>query len=91
MPPAMTGVAALAVLFVVAPIVAVAWRLPWSDVGEVAGDPGVREVLWLSVRTSLIAAVLCAIIGVPTAWWLARSDSVMAGAARPAVMVPMVQ
>lgn len=82
--------AAFAVVFVVLPLLAVAWRLPWSQVGGILGEPGVRSVLWLSLRTSMIAAVLCAAVGVPTAWWLARSDSALAGVGRTAVMVPMV-
>lgn len=77
-------------MFVVAPLAAVLWRLPWSDVGDIVGDPDVLGVLWLSVRTSLIAAGICAVTGVPTAWWLSRTESTVATVARTLVMVPMV-
>jgi molybdate transport system permease protein len=64
--------AAVAVLFFALPFVGLLWRIPWSTVLSVIGEPDVRTALWLSIRTTLAATALSLTFGVPLAWVLAR-------------------
>jgi len=64
--------AVLAVAFFALPFAGLLWRMPWSRVGDVLGERHVRQALVLSLETSLIAAVVTTVLGVPLAWVLAR-------------------
>jgi molybdate transport system permease protein len=64
--------AAIAVLFFLLPLIGLVVRVPWSDAVDIAGDPEVRRALWLSLRTSTLAAIVSAVLGVPLAWLLGR-------------------
>lgn len=66
--------AGLAVAFFALPFVGILWRMPWSRVGSVLGDRAVREALRVSLETSLLAAVVSLVLGVPLAWVLAQFD-----------------
>lgn len=57
--------------FVVVPLVGLAVRAPWTRLPDLLGDPDVADALWLSVRTSLAAALLALVAGLPVAWVLA--------------------
>lgn len=72
-PLVVTALAIVAGLFVLLPFAGLLWRVPWSSLLEVLGDGDVLRALWLSLRTSLVAAVVVAVLGVPLAWTLARS------------------
>lgn len=65
--------ALIAVAFVCVPFLGLLVRMPWSSALTTATDPEVRRALWLSVRTSTLAAVLSGLFGIPLAWVLARS------------------
>ena len=64
--------AALAIAFFVLPFLGLLWRLPWSSLWDVLGEPSVRTALWLSIRCSVLATVASLLFGVPLAWVLAR-------------------
>jgi molybdate transport system permease protein len=72
-PPAVLTVpAAAAVLLLVAPLVALVVSTPWSDfVSHLLSEP-VRDALWLTALTSVLAVVACLVLGTPLAWLLAR-------------------
>lgn len=72
LPVVLLGLFGVALFFL--PFVGLVVRAPWSSVGDVAGDATVRTALWLSLLTSSVTTLLAAIIGVPLAWLLARSD-----------------
>ncbi len=54
------------------PIVALLWRVPWTDIGSILGREHVRSAMLLSLLTSGLAAMLSAMLGIPLAWTLAR-------------------
>lgn len=82
--------AVVAIAFFVLPVVGLLWRVPWTDVGTVLGGGAVREALWLSLRTSLAAAALSLVLGVPLAWLLARVEFPGRPAVRALVTLAMV-
>ena len=82
--------AVLAVLFVTVPLVSVIVRVPWSDAAGIVGTRAVRTALGLSLQTSLVAAVVSAVVGVPLAWWLAHASGLQARIVRVLCVAPMV-
>ncbi len=82
--------ALVAVAFFVLPVIGLLWRVPWTDVAEVLGRPAVGEALWLSVRTSVVAAAASLLFGVPLAWLLARIEFRGRSAVRALVTLAMV-
>jgi len=86
--------AALAVLFLALPLVAVLLRVPWGSIGEILGREQTLEALGISLLTASIATLICLLIGVPLAWmldWLGRSPgSLRYRAVRSLVLVPLV-
>jgi molybdate transport system permease protein len=62
-----------AAVFVV-PLVALVVKAPWSAVGEVFGAEATRDALALSLMTSVVAAAISVVLGVPLAWVLARTS-----------------
>lgn len=66
--------AVLAVSFFTLPFVGLLWRMPWTRVWGVLSSHDARSALALSLETSLIAAALSALLGVPLAWLLAKID-----------------
>lgn len=92
---ALAAVAAVALAFLTAPLVALAWRVPWRDAAGLVGSRALREALLLSVATSAGAAALAAALGLPLAWVLARwpfpgRRVVRALTALPLVLPPVV-
>jgi molybdate transport system permease protein len=86
---AATGGLGLAVLVVI-PLVALALRAPWSDLGDVVTDDVLREALRLSLVVSVAALVLSVLIGFPIAWLLARTELPGRPLLRALVTLPMV-
>lgn len=66
------GLAGLAVLFFALPFIGLLWRAPWRSAIDVITRDSVTDALWLSARTSTVAALVATIFGVPVAWLLAR-------------------
>ncbi|MEZ5216460.1 MAG: ABC transporter permease [Ilumatobacteraceae bacterium] len=66
--------ASVAVAFFSLPLLGLLWRAPWSALRTVLGRPEVRTALRLSLQTSLLAALISVVFGVPLAWLLARVE-----------------
>ncbi len=84
------ALALLGVAFFALPFVGLLWRAPWGSAGEVLGRESVRTALWLSMRTSLTAAAVAVVFGVPLAWMLARIDFPGRGFVRALCTLSMV-
>lgn len=87
----LTAVAALvAVAFFALPLVALVVRAPWSSMWTHLGTPQARDALGLSLVTSLSAAALSVLFGVPLAWCLARVEFPGRALVRGLVLLPLV-
>ena len=85
--------AALALAFLVLPLVALVARVPWSEVPTLLSSPTIGVSLGLSMVSATLATVLSVLFGVPLAWVLARSGTWPAGIRRllrALVTVPLV-
>ncbi len=82
--------AALAVTFLVLPLVALLIRAPWSTLGSLLAEPAVRQALRLSLISASLATLISLIVGVPLAWVLARSQLRGRTVLRALVTVPLV-
>jgi molybdate transport system permease protein len=93
------------ILLFLLPVVGLAGRVPWRDLGTVIGDPLVLEALRLSLVTSMTTVLVALVVGTPLAWLLARGDlpgrrprhrtksderSLLLRALRAALTLPMV-
>jgi len=82
--------AALATVFVVLPLVAIAAKVDWSRFGSLITSPASRTALLLSLRTATASTLLCLILGVPLALVLARHRGALARVLRPLILLPLV-
>ncbi len=82
------GAIGLAVFLV--PFLGLLWRVPWSDLGDLYVGDVVTDALRLSLITSLAATGIAALIGIPLAWLLARTDFPGRPLARGLVTLPLV-
>ncbi len=82
------AIAGLAI--VVLPLLGLVVRSPWSDLPGLLTDEIVTEALRLSLITSLAAAALSLVVGVPLAWLLARTEFPGRSLVRGIVILPMV-
>lgn len=83
-------VAAVGAAFVVVPLASVVWRTPFADVWSIVSSESSRNALWVSLQTSVVAAAVSCLVGVPLAWWLARSRSRALVLVRTLCIAPMV-
>ena len=90
LPPVLLLPAALALAFLVLPLVALVVRTPWRQLPDLLGDPGVRAALRLSLVCATSATALCLVLGVPLAWVLARAEFPGRKVVRALVTVPLV-
>lgn len=90
-PPVGIAIAAFlaAALFVV-PLLGLLWRTPWSRLTELFTSDIVVDAIVISLFTSIVAAGLSALLGVPLAWLLARIDFPGRNVLRAVVTLPMV-
>ena len=72
------------------PLVGLLTETPWSRLGAILTDDIVIDALVLSAVTSLAAAALSTVFGVPIAWVLSRVDFRGRSVARAIVTLPMV-
>jgi molybdate transport system permease protein len=89
-PVALAAPAAVAVLFIGLPFVALVQRAPWSAMGELLGRDVVVDALRLSLTTAIAATAVSLVLGVPLAWVLARVDFPGRAFVRGLVALPMV-
>jgi molybdate transport system permease protein len=84
------GVAGLGALFVLLPLVAMASRVNWAEFVPLVTSDSSIAALWLSLRTSIAATLLCIVFGIPMAIVLARSRFPGQRLLRALVLLPLV-
>lgn len=82
--------AALGLLFLLLPTVALLIRTPWTRLGSIYRDEHVWTALRISLESSLDATAASLVFGVPLAWVLARLRIPGIGLARAVVTIPLV-
>ena len=80
----------MAGVFVVLPLLGVAVRLPWADAWSLATSGAARRAALVSLQTSVVAALVAAVTGVPLGWWLARTRFRAVGLVRSVIVMPMI-
>lgn len=89
-PRLLLALAALALAFLVLPLIGLLLETPWHRLPELLSSPAARQALRLSLITSILAAVFATILGVPLAWVLARKDFPGQRLVRGIVLLPLV-
>lgn len=90
-PPASVLVlAGLATVLFVVPAVGLLQQVSWSTLGSDLTNTGARDALRLSLLTSVPAAAIVIVLGLPLAWTLARSRFPGRHLVRGLVLLPMV-
>lgn len=84
------GVAGLGALFVLLPLVAMVSRVNWAEFVPLVTSDSSIAALWLSLRTSIAATLLCIVFGIPMAIVLARSRFPGQRLLRALVLLPLV-
>ncbi|ASR05244.1 ABC transporter permease [Gordonia rubripertincta] len=84
------GLAALGVLLIVLPPLALLFRSPWDTFVEQVTSRSSLDALRLSLVTAMISTVCCLLIGVPMAVIFARHDGVVVRVVRSLVLLPLV-
>ena len=82
--------AGLAAASIFLPIVALLWGANWQSFGSDIAAPEARSALQLSFATALVTTLVCLLLGVPLALYLARSSSGLAFGIRLLVNLPLV-
>ena len=82
--------AAVGAVFVALPLVAMALKVDWSQLGSLVSSPAARTALLLSLRTAAASTCLCLLLGVPLAMVLARHAGALTRVLRPVVLLPLV-
>jgi molybdate transport system permease protein len=82
--------AALAVAFLVLPLLGILVRMPWHDLGRLLGNDAVLVPLRLSLITASLATLVAMVLGVPLAWMLARARIPARSLLRALVTLPLV-
>lgn len=80
----------LACLLVLVPLLGLLVRAPLARLPQLLSTPAAQDALWLSLLTCLISTMAVVIVGVPTAFFLARSTGRWVAAARVGFTLPMV-
>ncbi|GAA4380598.1 ABC transporter permease [Nocardioides caricicola] len=82
--------AALGAAFLLLPLVAIVARVEWTDFFTLITSEASKDALWLSLRTSAVATLLCLLLGTPMAMVLARTSFPGQGVLRSLVLLPLV-
>jgi molybdate transport system permease protein len=82
--------AALALAFLVLPLLALLVRTPWGAVPDLLLTAEVGQALRLSLVCASSATLICLVLGVPLAWVLARASFPGRALVRALVTVPLV-
>lgn len=82
--------AAVGVVFVGLPLVAMALKVDWPNFIGLIARPSSRTALLLSLRTAAASTALCLALGVPLALVLARSEGRAVRLVRPLILLPLV-
>ena len=79
----------IAIAVIGLPIIAIFIKVPWSTFFTSIRGDGSLTAIKLSLWTSLLAALVCLILGVPLAWWLSKSSPRVSNIVRPIVLAPI--
>jgi molybdate transport system permease protein len=90
LPPLLWVPAALALAFLVLPLLALLVRTPWGAVPDLLLTAEVGQALRLSLVCASSATLICLVLGVPLAWVLARASFPGRALVRALVTVPLV-
>lgn len=82
--------AVIAMAFLLVPLTALVARVEWSTFLADVTAPEAVTALRLSLVTGVVATLLCLVLGVPLALYMARSGPRAAGLLRALVTVPLV-
>ncbi|MPZ59919.1 MAG: molybdate ABC transporter permease subunit [Propionibacteriales bacterium] len=82
------AMAALALLLL--PLAGLIQRAPWGSLPSRLTEPGALDALRLSLLTASVSTLLCLVLGVPTAWLLARVEFPGRSLVRALITVPLV-
>jgi molybdate transport system permease protein len=82
--------AAVALLFLILPLVGLVMRAPWAEAGDVLRSEGTLQALQLSLITATLSAIIVVLIGVPLAWVLASPGLRGASVLRALITIPLV-
>lgn len=86
----LTLLAAVGVVFVGLPVLALVVRAPWGQLAHTLADSGGWVALRLSLVVSLAATIIAVLFGVPMAWLLARGEFPGRALLRAVVILPLV-
>ena len=81
---------AVALAFLVVPLIALLTQAPWDSFAGILTSPDALAALRLSMETSLMATAVALVIGVPLAWLLARDALPGTRVWRALVLVPLL-
>lgn len=84
------ALAAVGLVFMLAPVVALLARVRWGALMGIVVDPSVAAAARLSLATSAAAVTLSAVVGIPLAWLLGRTAFPGRRLVRSLVLLPMV-
>ncbi len=82
--------AGLAVVFLLVPLLALLIRMPWAGLAGILANRQVVDALRLSLVCATTATAISVVLGVPLAWFLARSRVRGVGLLRALVTLPLV-
>lgn len=88
--PWVVAIGALALAFLVLPLVGLLANVQWQQVPDQLARPAVRSALLLSLVCPTGATLLVALLGTPLAWLLARGRFPGLGLIRAIVTLPMI-
>jgi molybdate transport system permease protein len=84
------AVAVIASLVIILPVLALLTKVPWGTFFQRLGEPNSLSAINLSLWSSLLSALIAVILGIPLAWFLARSSNRITNILRPLVLAPIV-
>lgn len=82
--------AAIALAFLLLPLIGLLVRAPWRGLPQLLADPSVRQALRLSLMSATLATAFSLMVGVPLAWVLARRRFPGRRLVRALVLLPLV-
>jgi len=84
------SIAIVASLVIILPVLALISKVPWSTFFERLREPNSVSAMWLSLWSSSLSALVAVVLGIPLAWFLARSSNRVTNFLRPLVLAPIV-
>jgi molybdate transport system permease protein len=82
--------AAIAAVLFLLPLIGLLTAAPWGEMWSLVSDAATLDALALSLECSLASAVLCLVLGLPLATWLAHGNDALRTTVRVFTTLPMV-